>query len=59
LPDGSLLPPLTKFTRRLPPGTIVRVETAGGGGFGDPAGRPGARQADDLADGLISRREEP
>lgn len=59
LPDGSLLPPLTKFTRRLPPGTIVRVETAGGGGFGDPDGRPGARQADDLADGLISRREEP
>jgi N-methylhydantoinase B/oxoprolinase/acetone carboxylase alpha subunit len=42
-----------------PPGTIVRVETAGGGGFGDPGGRPGARQADDLADGLLSRREEP
>jgi N-methylhydantoinase B len=59
LPDGSRLPPLTKFTRRLPAGTIVRVETAGGGGFGDPAGRPGARQAGDLADGLISRREEP
>ncbi len=59
LPDGSVLPPITKFTRRLPPGTIVRVETAGGGGFGDPGGRPGARQADDLADGLISRREEP
>jgi N-methylhydantoinase B len=50
---------MTKFTRRLPPGTIVRVETAGGGGFGDPGGRPGARQADDLADGLLSRREEP
>jgi N-methylhydantoinase B/oxoprolinase/acetone carboxylase alpha subunit len=33
--------------------------TAGGGGFGDPGGRPGARQADDLADGLLSRREEP
>jgi N-methylhydantoinase B len=59
LPDGSVLPPLTKFTRRLPPGTVVRVETAGGGGFGDPGGRPGARQADDLADGLISRRAEP
>jgi len=59
LPDGSVLPPMTKFTRRLPPGTIVRVETAGGGGFGDPGGRPGARQADDLADGLLPRREEP
>lgn len=59
LPDGSVLPPMTKFTRRLPPGTVVRVETAGGGGFGDPAGRPGARQADDLADGLLPRREEP
>jgi N-methylhydantoinase A len=31
---------------RLPPGTIVRVETAGGGGSGD------------LADGLIPMREE-
>ena len=40
LPDGSVLPPMTKFTRRLPPGTVVRVETAGGGGFGDPAGGP-------------------
>jgi len=59
LPDGSVLPPRTKFTRRLPPGTIVRVDTAGGGGFGDPDGRPAARQADDLADGLIPRREKP
>ena len=58
LPDGSVLPPKTKFTRRLPPGTIIRVETAGGGGFGDPAGRPGASRAGDLADGLIPMREE-
>ena len=58
LPDGSVLPPMTKFTRRLPPGTIVRVETAGGGGFGDPGERPGASRAGDLADGLIPMREE-
>jgi N-methylhydantoinase B len=58
LPDGSILPPMTKFTRRLPPGTIVRVDTAGGGGFGDPGERPGASRAVDLADGLIPMREE-
>jgi N-methylhydantoinase B len=58
LPDGSVLPPATKFTRRLPPGTIIRVDTAGGGGFGDPAGRPGASRAGDLADGLIPLRED-
>jgi N-methylhydantoinase B len=57
-PDGSVLPPMTKFTRRLPAGTIVRVETAGGGGFGDPAGRPGASRAADLADGLVPMQEE-
>jgi N-methylhydantoinase B len=59
LPDGSVLPPATKFTRRLPPGTIVRVETAGGGGFGDPGGRPSAARDDDLADGLTPVLEKP
>lgn len=58
-PDGSVLPPTTKFTRRLPPGTIIRVQTAGGGGFGAPGGRPSAARADDLADGLIPTREKP
>jgi N-methylhydantoinase B len=58
LPDGSVAPSLTKFTRRLPPGTVVRVETAGGGGFGDPHGRPDAARARDAADGLLPTREE-
>ena len=58
-PDGSVLPPMTKFTRRLPPGTIVRVETAGGGGFGDPGGRPSTARAADLADGLIPTQGKP
>jgi len=59
LPDGSVLPPVTKFTRRLPPGTIVRVETAGGGGFGDPGGRASAARAADAADGLLPTLEKP
>lgn len=38
-PDGSTIPVPTKTTMTLEPGTIVRVETAGGGGFGDPLER--------------------
>jgi N-methylhydantoinase B len=58
LPDGTVAPPLTKFTRRLPPGSVVRVETAGGGGFGDPSGRSDDARARDAADGLLPMLEE-
>ena len=36
------------------PGDRLVVESAGGGGFGDPALRDPGAQADDLADGLVS-----
>ncbi|MFC7765221.1 hydantoinase B/oxoprolinase family protein [Leucobacter soli] len=39
-PDGSVLDTPRKTSRILQPGTVVRVESAGGGGFGDPADRP-------------------
>ena len=39
-PDGAVLSRLPdKASLTLQPGTVVRVETAGGGGYGDPAGR--------------------
>lgn len=39
-PDGEILDTPRKTSRVLEPGTIVRFETAGGGGYGDPAERP-------------------
>ncbi|MDS0277549.1 hydantoinase B/oxoprolinase family protein [Halomicroarcula sp. S1AR25-4] len=38
--DGETVP--AKVTREVPPGTTVRVETPGGGGYGDPDETPGA-----------------
>lgn len=38
-PDGEEIETPRKTSRRLDPGTIVRVQTAGGGGYGDPADR--------------------
>jgi Hydantoinase/oxoprolinase N-terminal region/Hydantoinase B/oxoprolinase len=58
-PDGAVLPPASKFTRRLQPGSVVRVETAGGGGYGDPRARDPARRAADTADGLVPAQENP
>jgi N-methylhydantoinase B len=34
-------------------GDIVRLETSGGGGFGDPAKRPSARRNADQALGYV------
>jgi N-methylhydantoinase B len=39
---------------RVPPGTLVTQITAGGGGWGDPAGRPPDRVADDVREGFVS-----
>lgn len=39
-PDGTVQDTPRKTSRILPAGSIVRVETAGGGGYGDPAARP-------------------
>lgn len=38
-PDGEEIITPMKTSRILEPGTVVRVETAGGGGYGDPAAR--------------------
>lgn len=48
-PDRRELP--SKCTIEIPKGGRVRVETSGGGGFGDPHKRAPERIADDLADG--------
>lgn len=38
-PDGEVIDQPKKTSRVLQPGTVVRVETGGGGGFGDPSRR--------------------
>ncbi len=37
-PDGQEIPIGSKVTRRLEPGSIVRIESSGGGGYGRPRG---------------------
>jgi len=37
----------------LEPGAVIRIETSGGGGFGDPALRDPDLSAADRADGRI------
>jgi N-methylhydantoinase B len=44
---------------RLQRGDIVRLETSGGGGFGDAAQRPAAAIADDREQGYVSAAVEP
>ena len=50
-PDGAVIDQPMKTSRVLPPGTIVRVETAGGGGYGDPAERSATLRERDRAEG--------
>ncbi len=47
----------SKVAAMLRPGDRVVVETAGGGGYGDPASRAPERAAADIADGKISAAE--
>jgi N-methylhydantoinase A/oxoprolinase/acetone carboxylase beta subunit/N-methylhydantoinase B/oxoprolinase/acetone carboxylase alpha subunit len=49
-PDGTLRLLPAKGTVTLPPGTVVRVETAGGGGYGDPGRRTPERTGRDVED---------
>jgi N-methylhydantoinase B len=44
-----------KGRQSVPGGDFIRLETPGGGGFGDPAARDPQQVALDVADGLISR----
>jgi N-methylhydantoinase B len=53
-PDGVEMTGLpAKASLTLQPGTIVRVETAGGGGYGDPAGRSGEARRYDQRNGRV------
>ena len=44
-----------KGRQSVPGGDFIRLETPGGGGFGNPAERDPEQVALDVADGLISR----
>lgn len=56
LPDGSRLQPIAKsLVHGLPPRTLWRQRSAGGGGFGDPKQRDRSLVADDVRAGLVSR----
>lgn len=52
-PNGLQLAVPKKVTLRLKPGSVIRVETSGGGGFGNPKDRGGAAIAADRAAGRI------
>ena len=49
-PSGAPVPVAQKVTLRLEPGSVIRIETSGGGGFGDPAMRPRDLAAADSLD---------
>ena len=42
---------------RLRPGDAFRIASGGGGGFGDPSGRPAARVAEDVEEGYVTPAE--
>jgi N-methylhydantoinase B len=52
-PEGVPLDLPSKASTHLPVGSIVRVETAGGGGYGDPALRSAEARVADAADGTL------
>jgi N-methylhydantoinase B len=50
-PDGHQVPVGSKASLLLRPGSVIRIETSGGGGYGDPARRDPALRAADEEDG--------
>lgn len=54
--DGSEEVIPSKIVTTLRPGDRLTVETAGGGGYGDPARRAPERRAADIADGKVGSR---
>lgn len=52
-PDGEVIPTPSKVTMLLEPGSVVRVETSGGGGYGDPGARDPAAVRMDREDGRL------
>jgi N-methylhydantoinase B len=52
-PGGREIPVASKTTMLLEPGAVIRIETSGGGGFGDPGLRDPDLAAADRADGRV------
>jgi N-methylhydantoinase B len=52
-PDGTIISTPSKVTLTLEAGSVFRVETSGGGGFGSIEGRSDEDHQRDLDDGLI------
>lgn len=52
-PSGEPIDAPSKVTLTLEPGTLVRVETSGGGGYGDGTGRDPQARRSDLEDGRL------
>jgi N-methylhydantoinase B len=52
--DGAVIPLATKTKMELRRGDVLTIHTAGGGGYGPPAGREGARIANDIRNGYVS-----
>jgi N-methylhydantoinase B len=52
--DGTREIVKSKLVTALARGDRVRMETPGGGGYGDPGARDPARRADDVADGKVT-----
>ncbi len=48
-----------KETVRLVPGDVVLIETAGGGGYGDPLKRPTELAARDRREGYVTVENAP
>lgn len=55
--DGKVISLPTKQKSELRKGDVVTLTTAGGGGYGDPSERDPRAIEQDLADGMVIRRE--
>jgi N-methylhydantoinase B len=53
-PDGESRNLPSKCTITVPKGKTLRIETPGGGGFGNPNTRPRAALAIDIRDGKVT-----
>src|SRR5581483_7908683 len=58
-PQGRELEIPMKTTLTLAPGSVVRFETSGGGGFGKPARRDPVLRRSDVEDGRVLPRRQP